>query len=741
MTIANNPNPIAAPSASGADSVVRLLLDQAIAIWKRRWLVFAIACAGVVLVVVWTLRQPKVYAAMTSLEFDPNPPSPLGRSIEGTDGMQNYWLSREYFSTQHRILESQRVAEGVVRQLGLQHDADFAGVPQEQRRTFRSLTIEQAAQVLRGRIRVEPVRESRLVNLNVEDTSPRRAQLIANTLAAVYIRQNLDQRLSSTVSSLEWLQQQLETLQQRLQDSELALYNYRRDNNLLSVSYEERRTHIGQRIEQLSSAVTEAQTRRIATEARVGELRRAAQAQNPLVNTAPELINSPLLQTLRARFEETRRERDALATRYGPNAQQMLAAEGRFQEITDAIRSEVRNILGAAEAELRTIRTTENGYRSVLNATQREALELNLREIEYGRLHRERENNAKLVSLVLERSKETDLSRMLRVNNVRVVDTALMPNRPIKPRLIVNIVGGTVGSLMLGIIVVFLLLQADRTVRSKDDVENELGGIFLGILPHIHTRMLRARYRYSYGPAPSDEGPIQNPDLVVHTHPTSSIAEACRMIRTNLLFMSPDKPFQTLMVSSAMPREGKTTSAISMAITLAQSGKKVVIVDTDLRRPRVHKAFKVGRPAVGVTSVLVGECTLEEALLETEVPNLMLLPCGPTPPNPAELLHSQRFHELLEQLKGRFDRVVFDTPPISAVTDALIIGMQTDATILVVRWRTTLRARANAVLSQLRSLKAHMAGVIMNDVDLNKDEGAYYYYYAGTYERNQDEAK
>jgi capsular exopolysaccharide synthesis family protein len=271
-------------------------------------------------------------------------------------------------------------------------------------------------------------------------------------------------------------------------------------------------------------------------------------------------------------------------------------------------------------------------------------------------------------------------------------------------------------------------------MRSEDDVIDELRSTFLGLIPKIGARQ-GTRYRYRYGPSKSesDEKPVTNPDLVVHTHPTSVVAEACRVIRTNLLFMSPDQPFQTIMVASSDPREGKTTVAISLAITLAQSGKRVLLVDTDLRRPRVHKAFG-RRPAVGITSVLVSEATLDEAIEETDIQNLSLLPCGPIPPNPAELLHSHRFQDLLEQLKKKYDRIVFDTPPVGAVTDALVIGPQLDGTILVTRARKTVRARARSVLGQLRSLGTRIAGVVLNDVDLAQDGNGSYYAYAGRYE-------
>jgi len=716
-----------------------LLVDQIRILWKFRHVIAAVAIVTTAIVALWTLRQPKIYSAHVSIEFDPNPPRPLGREVEGVqEGAQSYWLTREYYVTQYRILESQRVSEGVVRQLGLQHDADFLGVPAAQRSGFRSVSLSRAASALRSRLTVEPVRDSRLVIVRVEDVSPRRAQLLANTIATVYIRQNLEQRMSVTVNALEWLGQQLDSLRGQVETSERALYDYRRSNNLLSVSYEDRRNHLVNRIERLSTALTETQTRRISVAARLSELRRAARAEDPLAIQAPELLASSLLQHLRERYEEARRERDSLGSRYGANAPQMLAVVERVREIADAIRHEIRNTVAAADAELRSTHSTEGGLRAALIDAQREALDLNLREIEYGRLSRERENNVKLYGIVLERTRETGLTRLLRVNNVRILDEAMLPGAPIKPRTAMNIVLGLLFGVFLGVGSAVLLIQADRTIRTQLDIEDKLHQTFLGMIPTVEPRGIAARYRYRYG-AVKDEGPIRNRDMVVHSHPTSAVAEACRVIRTNLLFMSPDIPLQTLMVASGHPQEGKTMVAMSLALTMAQSGKKVLLIDSDLRRPRVHKAIGI-RPAVGITSVLVNEATLDEAIVETEVPNLYVLPCGPIPPNPSELLHSQRFHEILRTVKERFDRVVLDTPPIGVVTDALVIGPQVDGAVFVVRARKTQRARAAAMLTQLRSLSVRLAGVVLNDVDLRGDGGSQYYYGSAYEYRAREEA-
>ncbi len=735
----NRPNEEPRAADPAAQLPGAAMLAQVQQVWKYRTLVIAVACATAVAVSLWTLRQPKIYAASVSLEFDPNPPQPLGRHVEGIDSANsNYWMTREYYVTQHNVLKSERVAEAVVRQLGLQHDADFLGVAPGSRSTFRSVPVETAAGVLRGRIVIEPIRDSRLVNVFVEDISPRRAQLLANTIALVYIRQNLEQKLSTTVSAVEWLGQQLETLRGQLEASELTLYEYRRANNLLSVSYEDRRNHITNRIEKLSNSLTESLTQRIFISARVAELRRAVQSHDPLVQQAPELLASSVLQGLRARYEETRREHDGLAVRYGAQSGQMLAVDTRLRELVDAIEHESRNILGAAEAELRSAQHVERDLRGTLAQAQQEALDLNLREIQYGRLARERENNSKLYGIILERTKEVDLTRLSHVNNVRILDNALLPARPIKPKVALNVALGILAGLVFGVLSAIVVIQADRTVRSPADVEEELKATFLGIFPRI--RRGGVRYRYRYGPsAPGESGPIEDPDLVVNTHPNSAVAEACRVIRTNLLFMSPDNPFKALMVVSASPREGKTTVATSLALTLAQSGKSVLLIDADMRRPRIHRIFKV-RPPVGITSVLVNEATLDDAVLDSGIKNLSLLPCGPLPPNPSELLHSQKFIELIAAARVKFDRVVIDTPPVGAVTDALVIGPQVDGAVMVVRAQKTLRARAAVVMSQIKSVGGRIAGVVLNDTDLRSDASGGYYYGVYTYRADRDAA-
>lgn len=742
-----------APSRSSSSQ----LIDQLRQLWKHRWIVVSAVAVSLCVDALWVLRQPKVYAASATVQFDPSPPRPLGRQVEEVDtgGVGSYWSLRDYYETQYRVARSRGVAEGVVRRLGLQHDPDFLRVPRERRRSFRSASVTDAAQALTSRVKVEPVRDSRLMNITVEDYSPRRAQLLANTLADVYVQRNLDHRMSSTRDAVRWLSTQLDDLRENLTRSEDALEAYRRQNNIVSNQFTDQRSIVSGRITRLSEALTEAQTRRFNLAARTSEIQRASREINQALRaagtsaldaspderqtwkgrvgsamgslTAPELLSSTVLATLRTQFELAAREEAALEPRYLPRAAELRTARARTNSIVSMFAAEVDNIRGASEAELRALGRTEANLRGELAAANRRAVELNQQEMVYSRLTRERDNHAKIYGIVLERTTEGNLMRDLQVNNMSVLDYALQPVAPIKPKVAISLALGGVAGLVLGLFAALLAIQADRTVRSRADVEERLATACLGVVPSATPRATRrGLYRYQYGHTPNNEAPVENLDLVVHSHPTSSIAELMRGVRTNLLFMSPDRPIQMLMVASAMPREGKTFTAVSLAITLAQSGKRVLIVDADMRRPRIHKVFGI-RPPVGLTSVLIGEATLDEAVYESEVPNLFVLPCGPIPPNPAELIHSQRAAELVALLRERFDRVVWDTPPVTAVADALALGPQLDGLVMVLRARRTRLDDAENSLRQMRAVGIRVVGCILNAVDPRDDASTYFY--------------
>jgi polysaccharide biosynthesis transport protein len=327
---------------------------------------------------------------------------------------------------------------------------------------------------------------------------------------------------------------------------------------------------------------------------------------------------------------------------------------------------------------------------------------------------------------------------MMRFNNIQLIDPPLVPKSPVSPRIPLNMTIGLVGGLALGLFGAFAREMFDRSVKSPNDIEQELGLTFLGLLPRVGRNMGQSYGRSAGNKAAGGErrrraresAEPQRIELIVHEDPQSSISEASRGLRTNVSFMSPDKPYKSLLVTSASPNEGKTTVACCLAVAMAQAGHKVVLIDCDLRRPRLHRVFQKTNDR-GVTSSLVDRTGLDSAVVETEVPGLSLLASGPSCPNPAESLQSNAFQSLLEELGAKFDRIVIDSPPIAPVTDAVILSTRVDASIMVIRALSTTRDAVLHARRALEDVRANLIGAVLNAADPGRADYPHYYRYYG----------
>ncbi|MEY4575644.1 MAG: hypothetical protein RL701_347, partial [Pseudomonadota bacterium] len=727
-------------SASASTSLVATaqLVDYSRVLWKSKWLILLIGIMGAGAAYAWSRSQPRIYQADCTLEYDPDPPKPLGRDLQeaSTPGM---WLeTREYFATQNKIIASRAVAERVVRKLSLHENPDFWHVAQEERSTWRMASVTATAQMVQGMITVSQERDTRLVHVMARDDNPDRAMLIANSVADAYIEKTMEDRLGATTGALEWLGKQLDTLKNQLEHSELALHEFSEQHTNLAVSLEDQQNIVAGNIQQLSRALTDTKTRRIGLAARLNELH-AMNVEDPLqVQSALILANSSVA-AMRERYRALMIERESLIIHYGDAHPKLVSLDAQLDGAKRAMRAEIDSLVVAAQSDVNEISAVEKGVQGALDQANRVGLELNLQEISHRRLQRERDNTSKLYGTLLERTAQTDLTRALQVAYVRVIDRALVPGSFISPRVNSAVMIGTLLGLLLGMAIAIALDQLDRVIHTVEDAE-ATGITVLGVIPHIDqnaTALNTGAYRRKRRDRPEHLG---HRDLTVHNHPKSSVAECCRTIRTNITFMSADRPRKTLVVTSASPREGKTTVSISMAISLAQSGKRILIVDTDLRKPRIHRSF--GKPLNrGVTTILVGEHTAKEAIQETGIPGLSLLASGPIPPNPSELLHTEQFKQLIADLAKQYDHVILDSPPLAAVTDAAVIAPQVDGTILVIHTQRTTREALRSALRQLRDVSGHLVGGVLNEVDLathRYGHSSYYYYRNEGYYESDD---
>jgi capsular exopolysaccharide synthesis family protein len=678
----------------------------------------------------FTLGQTKIYQANGTVMFDPNPPRPLGKGVDTVVdlGAGSFWNNQEYYTTQYKIIQSMHIALAVVNQLGLHHDGGFlsGSAPGIQSKPS-STTPELAAELLRAHLTVEPIRESRLAIIRYEDADPARAQRIVSAIMDTYVEANLDDAMTSTSTAVDWLRGQLDNLKSDLESSEMALHEYKLSKNMLSVAFDDQSNMLREEMKQLNDVLTSARTKREEIGARRNELIKLI-LEEPSNLPASELLQSPLLQILRQRYEEAVRDASALqAGGLGTHHPEASAAAARVEACREALLAEVHNIQGAVDRDFAVVSRQEAGLATLFDQAKKEALDLNLREIEYNRLRRAKDNNEKLYQLILERTKESDLARMLRVNNIRTLDRPLIPRAPVRPRVAINIGLGILLGVLLGVAAASARAFLDRTLKTPDDVERDLGVPFLGLIPEIDETSVR--YGRKGKSRRRIRGPDVNRELIVKEYPMSGTAEAARAIRTNLMFMAPDKPYKTILITSGGPAEGKTTVACCIAIAMAQAGQRVILIDCDLRRPRLHRIFNKSND-LGITARLLEPTKLDDTEeIKTDIPNLSVIPAGPIPPNPSELLHSERFKSLLKMLAGHYDRIIIDSPPIVAVTDATVLSTLVDGTILVAKAFTTRKDLARQALRAIADVGAKTAGTILNAVDLDRHEYKYYYYY------------
>ena len=384
-----------------------------------------------------------------------------------------------------------------------------------------------------------------------------------------------------------------------------------------------------------------------------------------------------VIRATKLRYFEARSECADLRVKYLEDHPKLEACERKLALAHEGLRDEIKSSIRAVEREYKEIGSTEKNLFQLLGEAKNDAFSLNQYERDYMELKRANDNNQRLYELVLKRLKDTGVTGMLQVSNVRILDRARPSGRPLRPNPRSNLSLAIVFGLIGGIALAFMVEKMDTSIVSQEQIEEKLGIAFLGIVPRV---------------APNKDGTPH--DLIVHDQPKSAIAECLRAVRTNLLFMSPEKPLRTILVTSSSPQEGKTTTATSLAITMTGSGNRVLLVDGDMRRPRLHRIFGMENTA-GLSSLILGEGSLDSLIRPSGIANLDLLPCGPVPPNPAELLHTAAFKRILADVASRYDRVILDSPPVGVVADAVVMSTVVDGALVVLKAGSTSRGHGS----------------------------------------------
>ncbi|MCA9538573.1 MAG: polysaccharide biosynthesis tyrosine autokinase, partial [Myxococcales bacterium] len=634
-------------------------------------------------------------------------------------GTGNSWNTREFFETEYRIIKSRKVAAIVVERLGLAHDLDFLGVTALDDPEQRARALETADPVskLVSRISVDPVSESRVVLIKVRDTDPERAASIADALALAYADQNVNRKVSAATEAVTWLDTQAKALKGELDAAEDALLAYKRENGILGASLADRQNLVGLDLQDARRQHREAHRETSRLKARLDQIVRLDPVEAS--TSVDEVLQNGLVQRLKEQRVALQNERSELLKRYLDKHPDVLVVDRKIQRVERSLAEEVAGIRQALKRDHDAARETEKELATEVRALETQSREMQAHELTYRRLESQVESKKALHTQMLMRLKEAQLQAEARANNVRVLDPALVPRSPSSPRLLLNLAVAAVLALMGGIGLAFLVDRLDQTVKTQEQLE-AFGLTFLGIIPSIRG--------LTGGLFKSGNG---NPDRYVLENPNSTAAECVRTIRTNLLFMAPERALRSMLITSAGPREGKTTTCVNIGATMALSGSRTLLVDSDLRRPRMHHIFGMKNDRGLTNLILDPDADLSALVQPGGVDDLHIMCSGPLPPNPSELLHTQGFRRALDRLLETYDRVIFDSPPVLAVTDAQILGQQVDGAVLVVRAGETSRDMLRKATRLLTDVNVNLLGGLLNDLDVNRrgyGQYAYQYY-------------
>ena len=699
------------------------LYDYLLILRKHLWLIVSFMLTVVTIVAIANFRMKPVYVATARIEIDRENANLL--PFQGADPYDYTVDFDNYIETQAKILTSETLALQTIRNGGLSDRPEFSGPggPSEAVASgslANQIRPQELGQFL-GSLSVKRVPNSRLMDVSFESTDPRLAARIANAHIATYVEQNYRSKYESTTQASNWLADQLSELKVKVQKSEDARIAYERQNQIWTL--DDKQNITTQRLSDINRQLTEAQSERMKKES----LYQFAKSGN--LDAVPQVqTNTALTELLKKRSDTSAEYANAL-TQYGPNFPKVLRLQAQLKEIDENIQGEKRGILDALESDYREARQRETLLTDALDQAKAEANQMAEKLVEYNILKREAEANKALYEGLTTKMKETAISAGLRSSNIRIIDPAMVPTSPARPAKTKNITLAFLVGLVGGIGLALLREYLDNTVKSPDDIEALARLPSLAVVPQFSGSS--GGNRRGFLPSFSGNGHEKRMELVAQHLPKSQISEAFRALRTSILLSQADHPPQVILVTSALPREGKTTVAANLAVTLAQLGDSTVLVDADLRKPGIGRLLNLGPGKyAGLSSYLAGASSLDlVSVPHPSIPNLVAIPTGPLPPNPADLLSSHRLAEGIAELRTKFKFVVMDSPPIMAATDAVIVSVHSDGVLLVVRSGETPKAAFARTRDLLNNVKCRVLGVVLNAVD----PGAPDYYYSYRY--------
>ena len=702
-------------------------------ILKRRWTIIIFALIVVTAVVTASFLMTPIYRASLTLQIDREDIKIVQTGeVTPEEGGRG---SQDYYQTQYELLKSRSLALRVINQLGL---ADLPTPPPSLLAEFKAWLrdwlpktseakdsekpisendrLEGVVSGFLNGLTVEPVRNSRLVKLYYDSPNPQQAAAILNTLVKNYINMNMERRFDASTYARNFLQERLQQVKVKLEESERDLVAFARQQQIISVGPDDKQNIVSQDLAATATALAEAEKKRVDAEANYRQVM-GARGQG-----LSQVLDSKIIQTLKESKAKLETQYQENLSIYKPAYPAMVQLRNQISQVDAMINQEISNIRAAVTASYEAARSAESLLRNRLEQIKQDLLSLQDRSIQFNILRREVDTNRQLYDGLLQRFKEVGVAAGIGTNNISVVDEAKVPRWPYKPNLQLNALLALVLGLLGGVGLAFLFEHLDDTFRRPEELEKLLGLPVLGVIP----RTLLAR------------GESRPMALAGHDDPRSAFAEAYRSVRTALQFSTASGVPRLLTVTSAMAGEGKSTTALSLAIQFAQSGKRTLLIEADLRKPSLHRTLNLDNQ-VGLTNYLAGgEAQPVDIAKPTHITNLFAIPSGPLPPNPVDLLSSARMVELLSLAAGKFDQVILDSPPLLGLADALLIGNLCEGTLLTVEMGSTPRGYVLGALKRLRGARVHVLGAILTKLEARAGaygyyRSYYYYYHTGYY--------
>ncbi len=696
---------------------------------KRRWTVITTLVVVVALALLISLRMTPLYEASGRIVIYREASDVLGFKDLGASSTED-WDYNVALDTQVRVLRSETLAAQVIQKLELDRNPVFAGalVTAADAPPLSADPAREAALLgaYRGALNVSTVPRTRIVEIRFLSPDPKLAADAVNALAQVYTEHNYKTRFEAMVQTSEWLSKQLADLRLKVETSQERLVRYQREHNILGL--DEKQNITTAKLDELNRELTSAQADRIQKEARY---------QLTLIGS-PELVAhlepGSLLEKLRARQAELKDQLAKMTTEFGAAYPKVMELNNQLLQTEASVQEEVLKIGSRIKVDFATAAQREKMLHAALESQKQEANLLNEDSIQFNILKRDVETNRELYEGLLQKLKEAGVSAGLRSSNVRMMDPARVPLAPSRPNIPLNTALGLLLGLAGGIVIVFVQEALDNTIRTPESVESVAALPSLAVVPwqaatNGHATARTRLRRMFLRPEPKTQSQDDSMALATQTHPKSHLAEAFRALRTSILLSSLHNPPKVLLVTSPMAGDGKTTVSTNCAIVLAQKGARVLLVDADLRRPSVNRCFGL-HPTRGLSNVLTSGDSPESVILPApDVPSLFILPAGPCPPRPAELLDSDLMRSHLKTWREQYDHIVIDTPPILAVTDGVALSVEADAVILVVRSGKTTKEAIHSARNLLFQVNAKLQGVVLNGLNPSSPDGDYYYYY------------